>query len=124
VDLPREQWDPALCVGAIYWLFPGLAVAGGWRSQVVVSLVLPGTSWDTSHTQQILALRHEPQDDDERKAAEHTRDWFHDVVMDEDYATGFGVQRGLAAMDGKEFVFGRNEPGVQHFHRVLKEMTA
>jgi nitrite reductase/ring-hydroxylating ferredoxin subunit len=123
VDLPREQWDPALCVGAIYWLFPGLAVAGGWRSQVVVSLVLPGISWDTSHTQQILALRHEPQDDDERKAAEHTRDWFHDVVMDEDYATGFGVQRGLAAMDGQDFVFGRNEPGVQHFHRVLKEMT-
>ena len=121
VDLPREQWDPALCVGAIYWLFPGLAVAGGWRSQVVVSLVLPGTTWDTSHTQQILALRHEPQDDDERKAAEHTRDWFHDVVMDEDYATGFAVQRGLDALDGEDFVFGRNEPGVQHFHRVLKE---
>lgn len=124
VGLPREQWDPALCVGAIYWLFPGLAVAGGWRSQVVVSLVLPGTSWDTSHTQQILALRREPADDDERKAAEHTRDWFHDVVMDEDYATAFGVQRGLAALDGEDFVFGRNEPGVQHFHRILKEMTS
>jgi len=123
VDLPREQWDPALCVGAIYWLFPGLAVAGGWRSQVVVSLVLPGTSWDTSQTQQILALRHAPRDDDEAKAAEHTRDWFHDVVMDEDYATGFGVQRGLLALDGADFVFGRNEPGVQHFHRVLKEMV-
>ncbi len=123
VDLPREQWNPALCVGSIYWLFPGLAVAGGWRSQVVVSLVLPGTSWDTSHTQQILALRHEPADDDERKAAEHTRDWFHDVVMDEDYATGFAVQRGLEALDGQDFVFGRNEPGVQHFHRVLKEMV-
>ena len=123
VDQPREQWDPALCVGAIYWLFPGLAVAGGWRSQVVVSLVLPGTTWDTSHTQQILALRHQPADDDERKAAEHTRDWFHDVVMDEDYATGFGVQRGLEACDGQDFVFGRNEPGVQHFHRVLKEIT-
>ena len=123
VDLPREQWDPALCVGAIYWLFPGLAVAGGWRSQVVVSLVLPGTSWDSSHTQQIMALRHEPQDDDERKAAAHTRDWFHDVVMDEDYACGYGVQRGLAAFADEEFVFGRNEPGVQHFHRVLKEMV-
>ncbi|HEY3260254.1 MAG TPA: aromatic ring-hydroxylating dioxygenase subunit alpha [Pseudonocardiaceae bacterium] len=122
-EMPQELWDPALCVGAIYWLFPGLAVAGGWRSQAVVSLVLPGTTWDTSYTQQILALRHEPKDDDERKAAEHTRDWFHDVVMDEDYATGYGVQRGLAAFDGQEFVFGRNEPGVQHFHRVLKEMV-
>jgi nitrite reductase/ring-hydroxylating ferredoxin subunit len=122
VDLPREQWDPALCVGAIYWLFPGLAVAGGWRSQVVVSLVLPGTSWDTSRTQQLLLLRQAPRDDEERKVAENTRDWFHDVVMDEDYATGFGVQRGLQALDDKDFVFGRNEPGVQHFHRVLKEM--
>jgi phenylpropionate dioxygenase-like ring-hydroxylating dioxygenase large terminal subunit len=124
VDQPPEQWNPALCVGAIYWLFPGLAVAGGWRSQVVVSLVLPGTTWDTSHTQQILALRHLPADDDERKAAEHTRDWFHDVVMDEDYATGYGIQRGLAALGSENFVFGRNEPGVQHFHRVLKEMQA
>ena len=120
-EAPEDQWDPALCVGAIYWLFPGLAVAGGWRQQVVVSLVLPGKTWDTSHTQQILALRHEPQDDDERKAAEHTRDWFHDVVMEEDYDTGFGVQRGLAALDGDDFVFGRNEPGVQYFHQVLGE---
>ena len=88
-----------------------------------MSLVLPGTTWDTSHTQQIMALRHEPQDDDERKAAEHTRDWFHDVVMDEDYSCGYGVQRGLAAFADEEFVFGRNEPGVQHFHRVLKEMV-
>jgi nitrite reductase/ring-hydroxylating ferredoxin subunit len=123
-EIPEEQWDPALCVGAIFWLFPGLAIAGGWRSQVVVSLVLPGTTWGTSHTQQILALRHEPADDDERKAAEHTRDWFHDVVMDEDYSTGFGVQRGLAAFADQEFVFGRNEPGVQHFHRVLKEYVS
>jgi nitrite reductase/ring-hydroxylating ferredoxin subunit len=123
VDTPRETWDPALCVGAIYWLFPGLAIAGGWRSQVVISLVLPGRTWDTSRTQQILALRHEPRDDDERKAAEHTRDWFHDVVMDEDYLTGYGVQRGLESFEGEDFVFGRNEPGVQHFHRVLKEIT-
>lgn len=121
-DMPEDTWDPALCVGAIYWLYPGLAIAGGWRSQVVVSLVLPGSTWDTSRTQQILALRHEPQNDDERKAAEHTRDWFHDVVMDEDYLTGYGVQRGLEAMSDRDFVFGRNEPGVQHFHRVLLEM--
>lgn len=121
-EMPEDTWDPAMCVGAIYWLFPGLAVAGGWRSQVVVSLVLPGTTWDTSRTQQILALRHEPQNDDERKAAEHTRDWFHDVVMDEDYLTGYGVQRGLAALGDKHFVFGRNEPGVQHFHKVLLDM--
>jgi phenylpropionate dioxygenase-like ring-hydroxylating dioxygenase large terminal subunit len=119
----RDEWEPANCVGAIYWLFPGLAISGGWRSHTAVSLVLPGATWDTSRTQQIVVLRHTPVDDEEIKAADHTRDWFHDVVLDEDYATGYGVQRGLAALSGTDFVFGRNEPGVQHFHRVLKEMV-
>ena len=121
VELPEEQWEPATCVGAIFWLFPGLAIAGGWRHQAVVSLVLPGKTWDTSKTQQILMLRHLPEDEEEAKAAAHTRDWFHDVVMEEDYATGEGVQRGLEALAGEEFIFGRNEPGVQHFHRKLNE---
>jgi hypothetical protein len=46
------------------------------------------------------------------------------VVLDEDYSAGFGVQRGLAAMADQDFVFGRNEPGVQHFHRAIKETLA
>ncbi len=119
----REEWDPASCVGAIYWLFPGLAIAGGWRSHTAISLVLPGETWDTSKTQQLIVLRQEPSDDEEIKAAEHTRDWFHDVVLDEDYATGYGVQRGLQALSGTDFIFGRNEPGVQAFHRSLKEIV-
>jgi len=121
VDAPREAWDPATCVGAIYWLFPGLAIAGGWRQQVAVSIVLPGKTWDSSRTEQLILLRHEPLDDEQRKDADHTRDWFHDVVHDEDYAAGYGVQRGLAAMAGRDMVFGRNEPGVQHFHRALRD---
>ena len=123
-QLPREEWDPAKYVGAIYWIFPGLAISGGWRNHTAVSLVLPGATWDTSRTQQIIALRHAPTDDEERKAADHTRDWFHDVVLDEDYSTGQGVQRGLEALSGHEMIFGRNEPGVQHFHRALKELMA
>ena len=119
----RDEWDPASCVGAIYWLFPGLAIAGGWRNHTAISLVLPGETWDTSKTQQIIVLRQKPSDDEEIKAAEHTRDWFHDVVLDEDYATGYGVQRGLQALSGTDFIFGRNEPGVQAFHRSLKEMV-
>jgi phenylpropionate dioxygenase-like ring-hydroxylating dioxygenase large terminal subunit len=118
---PPESWDPRRCVGAIYWLFPGLAIAGGWREQVAVSFVFPGDTVDSSWTEQHILLRHEPADDEERKSADHTRDWFHDVVLDEDYGAGFGVQRGLAAMADEDFVFGRNEPGVQHFHRAIKE---
>ncbi len=124
MDAPRESWDPTTTVGAIFWLFPGLAIAGGWREQVAVSLVLPGSSWDSSRTEQHILLRSEPADVEERKAADHTRDWFHDVVLDEDYGAGFGVQRGLEAMADQDFVFGRNEPGVQHFHRAIAERLA
>jgi phenylpropionate dioxygenase-like ring-hydroxylating dioxygenase large terminal subunit len=123
VDLPPEQRDPATCAGPIIWLFPGLAIAGGWRHQIAVSLVLPGTSPDTSHTEQHILLRGEPKDEEEQKAADNTRDWFHDVVMDEDYDMGFGVQKGLAALADEDFVFGRNEPGVQHFHRVVDALV-
>ncbi|WP_207387042.1 aromatic ring-hydroxylating dioxygenase subunit alpha [Frankia sp. Cppng1_Ct_nod] len=124
VTQPPEARDPTACVGAIFWLFPGLAISGGWRQHVAVSLVLPGRTVEESRTQQVILLRHPPADDDERKTADTTRDWFHDVVLDEDYATGFGVQRGLAALGGTDFVFGRNEPGVQHFHRVVKGLLA
>lgn len=123
VDQPRAERNPADSAGVTFFMFPGLAIAGGWRTHTAVSLVLPGTTWDTSRTQQVIVLREEPRDDEAVKAAEHTRDWFHDVVLDEDYATGYGVQRGLEALAGTDFVFGRNEPGVQHFHRVLKEMV-
>ena len=86
---------PASCVGAIYWLFPGLAIAGGWRQKIAVSLVLPGGHRDSSLTQQIILLRARRRSTT-RSARPPTTpgDWFHDVVLDEDYATGYGVQQG------------------------------
>lgn len=44
------------------------------------------------------------------------------MVRDEDYATTYGVQRGLKALAGTDFVFGRNEPGLQHFHRTIHRL--
>jgi phenylpropionate dioxygenase-like ring-hydroxylating dioxygenase large terminal subunit len=119
VGTAKEDWDPSHTVGAIFWLFPGLAIAGGWRSHVAVSLVLPGETAGTSRTQQYILLRDEPESEDEAKKAAETRDWFHDVVLDEDYATTWDVQRGLAATVGETQIFGRNEPALQHFHRTV-----
>ena len=124
IDSPEDAWDPAGNVGPIFWLFPGLAIAGGWRRIVEVSIVLPGRTWDTSMTEQHVLLREPPADDEEVKVADQARDWFYEVTLDEDYATGDGVQRGLSAMADTDFVFGRNEPGVQHFHRTVTAMIA
>ena len=108
-DSPEETWEPATSVGPIFWLFPGIAIAGGWRRIVEISFVLPGKTWDTSLTEQHVLLRQQPVDDEEIKVADHARDWFYDVTLDEDYATGEAVQRGLHAFTNEEFVFGRNE---------------
>ncbi|HEX6358734.1 aromatic ring-hydroxylating dioxygenase subunit alpha [Actinophytocola sp.] len=123
VGTPPTDWEPATCTGPILFLFPGLAIAGGLRHQTAVSLVMPGRTVGESRTQQLILLRRAPVDDEEVKAADQARDWFHDVVLDEDYLTGEGVQRGLAATEDTDYLFGRNEPGVQHFHRVLRDFT-
>ncbi|MEH0517551.1 aromatic ring-hydroxylating dioxygenase subunit alpha [Streptomyces stelliscabiei] len=120
VELPPDRCDPGDCVGPIYWLFPGLAIAGGWRQKIAVSLVLPRTATE-SVTQQIILLREPAVTEEERQAADRFGEWFHEVVRDEDYATTYGVQKGLAALDGTDFVFGRNEPGLQHFHRTIHQ---
>ncbi|NEC88557.1 aromatic ring-hydroxylating dioxygenase subunit alpha [Streptomyces sp. SID12501] len=120
VDLPPDQRDPGECVGPIYWLFPGLAIAGGWRQKIAVSLVLPRTATE-SVTQQIILLREPAVTDEERQTADRFGEWFHEVVRDEDYATTYGVQQGLKALAGTDFVFGRNEPGLQHLHRTIHQ---
>jgi phenylpropionate dioxygenase-like ring-hydroxylating dioxygenase large terminal subunit len=119
--LPAEQRDPAQCVGPNYFIFPGMAIAGAYREHVAVSIVLPGRTRTESVTQQVIATRHAPATDEERTAAATTRDWFYQVVRDEDYASQYAVDGALPALDGTDLVFGRNEPGVQHFHRAIDE---
>lgn len=121
VELPPEQRDPGDVVGAIYWLFPGLAIAGTWRNKIAVSIVIPRTATE-SVTQQIILLREPVVTEEERHAADQFGEWFYEVVRDEDYATTYGVQRGLKALAGTDFVFGRNEPGLQHFHRTIHRL--
>jgi hypothetical protein len=74
-------------------------------------------------TQQIILLREPAVTDEERQAADRFGAWFHEVVRDEDYATTYGVQQGLKALAaaGTDYVFGRNEPGLQHFHRTVHQ---
>lgn len=111
--------DPAMAVAPNYWLFPAMAIAGAYRHLTAVSIVLPGRSHNESYTQQILAVRRPPADDEEAHAAARMRDWFYDITLNEDYAAQAAVAASLPALAGTNLTFGRNEPGVQHFHRSL-----
>ena len=119
---PPETWEPSECVGPIVWVFPGLAIAGGWRDRMSVSLPLPGQTRDETVTEQRIMMRTPPSNERELHEAEFTRDWFYDVVYNEDYLTQYGVQKGVRATGGHTQVFGRNEFGVQHLHRTINRL--
>lgn len=111
-------------VADVYWLFPGLNISGAWGSQVAVSLVLPGRTWDVSRTEQHIILRDLPADEEGRRAADQRADRLREIVLDEDYVLADGVQRNLVALRGQDVLFGRNEPGVQHFHHTVDALLA
>lgn len=123
VDGPEEAWDPSHHVGAIFWTFPGFSIAGGWRQRMTVALCLPTTKVDESVTEHRIVVRHSI-DDQVQHELEVMRDWFYDVVYNEDYLTQYGVQRGVRATGGHTQVFGRNEIGVQHLHQSINRLMA
>jgi hypothetical protein len=104
------------------WLFPGFAIAAGWRDRIAVALVLPGKTPEESMTEQRILTRVPVTDDHAKNQAAFARDWFYDVTYGEDYLTGYGVQRGIPAMQEQTQIFGRNEPGVQHLHRTINDV--
>ena len=66
--------------------------------RIAVAFPLPGATPTESMTEQRILTRTPPSDDREREEAEFARDWFYDVTYGEDYLTGYGVQRGIPAM--------------------------
>ena len=119
---PRDQWEPAAALGLIYWLFPGMSIAGGMRERTVVSIILPADSWGESMTWQTTLMRRAPETAAELEEAEKTADWFFAAFRDEDYTAQQLVQDGLATLADKHMVIGRNEIAVQHAHESVRRL--
>jgi|688.fasta_scaffold11333_3 phenylpropionate dioxygenase-like ring-hydroxylating dioxygenase large terminal subunit len=121
-DTPRDQWEPAAALGLIYWLFPGMSIAGGMRERTVVSIILPADSWGESMTWQTTLMRRAPETAAELEEAEKTADWFFAAFRDEDYTAQQLVQDGLPSLADKHMVIGRNEIAVQHAHESVRRL--
>jgi phenylpropionate dioxygenase-like ring-hydroxylating dioxygenase large terminal subunit len=124
MEKPREEWDPATAMGLVYWIYPGMSIAGGWRERTVVSIILPGDSWGESMTWQTTLLRTPPQTPEELLEAEKTAEWFFAAFRDEDYTAQTDVQNGLASLADKHMIIGRNEIAVQHAHETTRRLLA
>jgi hypothetical protein len=111
-------------MGLVYWIFPGMSIAGGWRERTVISIMLPGDSWGESMTWQTTLLRTPPQTPEEFEEAAKTAEWFFAAFRDEDYTAQTAVQNGLASNPEGHMIIGRNEIAVQHAHGSLRRLMA
>jgi hypothetical protein len=89
----------------------------------MISQLFPGPTADRSRTVQTIITREPMETDEQREKAETFTDFLFAVVRDEDYATGFAITKGLKSGANEEFLFGRNEPSLHHFHRWVDRLV-
>lgn len=117
-----EPLDPLL-VGE-WILFPGVSINTFYLNDqrgVLLSIVLPGSDVGTSTTTQTF-LAESPPDEATRAAMEELCAFLAHVVGDEDLPTSALQQKAMATGLLGEVRFGRNEGGLQHFHRWLDDL--
>jgi phenylpropionate dioxygenase-like ring-hydroxylating dioxygenase large terminal subunit len=120
-SVPEAQWDTVAeaHMRRIHLCFPNLAVSGVLGDHCMVSQVFPGPTPETTITRQTVMSARVPVTDEEKAATASFAEVVLKAVRDEDYVIGFSIQQSLRAGGNKAFTFGRNEPGVQHFHKTV-----
>ena len=124
VGVPEDKWEPEKHVRQIHSVFPNLSVSGVVGDHCIFSQVFPGPTPDTTITRQTIMVAREPVTQEQKDAAKAFGDMALKAVRDEDYPMGFSIQKGLAAGGNKEFLFGRNEPALQHYHSWVAKFAA
>ena len=117
-EVPEAEWQtPEQHVRLIHSGFPNLSISGILGDHCLVSHILPGRTAETTTTLQSILVAKEPKTPEEVAASENFSAMVLQAVQEEDYGIGFGIQSSLKSGANEEFVFGRNEPAVQNYHR-------
>jgi phenylpropionate dioxygenase-like ring-hydroxylating dioxygenase large terminal subunit len=104
-------------------LFPNVSFNSFYQGGrgVLISQIFPGVSVDESITVQTYITENEPNDAD-RESAEQLRAFLGNVVNGEDLPTSYAQHKALSTGMLKSVQFGRNEGGLQEFHRWTDEI--
>ena len=124
VDKPESEWEVDKHIRLIHNCFPNLSVSGILGDHCLVSQVFPGASQSCTVTRQTVLVAKPPTTADERAASELFSTMVLQAVRDEDYMVGRTIQDGLKSGAHQDFLFGRNEPAVQNYHRSIARLMA
>lgn len=123
VGKPEAEWDVTGHIRLIHSAFPNLSISGVLGDHALVSQLYPGPTPDRSLTVQSMLCREKPTTEAQTAANRLFSAMVLEAVAEEDYAVGFKIQAGLASGGNQEFVFGRNEPTLQHYHRWVAQFS-
>ena len=121
---PEAEWEVSKHIRLIHNCFPNLSVSGILGDHCLVSQIFPGPTPNTTLTRQTVLVAKAPETEDARAASRLFSDMVLQAVRDEDYAVGFTIQEALGSGANREFLFGRNEPAVQNYHRTIARLMA
>ncbi len=118
----KSQWQPGEHIRLIHSGFPNLSISGILGGFCLVSQIYPGPTPDTTTTVQSILTANEPATAAEKKAAQDFSAMVLKAVQTEDYGIGFSIQGGMQSGANQAFIFGRNEPAVQNYHRTIERL--
>ncbi len=124
-DVPESKWDTETLTFGVWTVFPCTSIAcfGGGGRGVMISQILPGSHVGESITNQIYIMQDPPENKQLAAEAEDQFDFLQEVVMNEDYATGYTIQKSLPRSGLNHILLGRNELGNQRFHSWTRRVV-
>ena len=122
-DKPESEWTPGQDIRLIHSGFPNLSISGILGDHCLVSHIFPGPTLDTTLTRQTVLAAKAPTTPEEEQASATFSAMVLQAVRDEDYAMGFRIQAALRSGANSEFLYGRNEPAVQNYHRWISRFV-
>jgi phenylpropionate dioxygenase-like ring-hydroxylating dioxygenase large terminal subunit len=119
-SVARETWPTQENHGFdfVRILFPNVSIFVAPEITQIMQ-IFPGRTPGENRT--VLSyFRGQPaRDETEQASIEQMMDWLRDVVLNEDYALGLRLQKGLSSGALQNIILGQNERGNQFFHEYV-----
>ena len=122
-SIPSEWKEPESFIRVVHSVFPNLSISAILGGQCLVGFIFPGETSTTTVTRQLILSAKAPATDLEAAEVETFSQMTLQAVRDEDYALVATVQNALHSGANDSFLIGRNEPAVQHYHRMIAEIA-
>ncbi len=117
---PEAEWDLLKHAVVLYNLFPNTVLIHQIDHVEVVQAYPGSTGPDTAKIVFTLYTPEPVATDSARRHFQANFDLLVQVSENEDFRIGEQVQSGFHVAGNERVVYGRNEPGIAHYHRMIK----